>query len=144
MAMYKKDNQIQQDSTQTSPLNDQKQASMEQQSKDNHVSQNSRQDTYPKGQIKMIKANNSLKIINTHKQNINLILKTKIMIKIHQIKATPSDQTQVSSSKGTQPKQSQSIEDRDKTVKQPSSKVHKIGNTKTDKTVKTNQKSKHH
>ncbi|MEJ7482939.1 lipase, partial [Staphylococcus warneri] len=33
-----------------------------------------------------------------------------------------------------------SIEDRDKTVKQPSSKVHKIGNTKTDKTVKTNQK----
>ena len=63
------------------------------------------------------------------------------MIKIHQIKATPSDQTQDSSSKGTQPKQSQSIEDRDKTVKQPSSKVHKIGNTKTDKTVKTNQKA---
>ncbi|SLD81922.1 Uncharacterised protein [Mycobacteroides abscessus subsp. massiliense] len=40
-----------------------------------------------KAKIKMIKANNSLKIINTHKQNINLILKTKIMIKIHQIKS---------------------------------------------------------
>ena len=39
-----------------------------------------------KAQIMMIKANNSLKIINTHKQNINLILKTKIMLKIHQIK----------------------------------------------------------
>ncbi len=49
MAMYKKDNQIQQDSTQTSPLNDQKQTSMEQQSKDNHATPNLRQDTYPKG-----------------------------------------------------------------------------------------------
>ena len=85
--VQKKSNQIQQDSTQTSPLNDQKQTSMEQQSKDNHVTPNSRQDTYPKGQIKMIKANNSLKIINTHKQDINLILKIKIMIKIHQIKS---------------------------------------------------------
>ena len=86
MAMYKKDNQIQQDSTQTSPLNDQEQISKEQQSKDNHVTPSSRQDTYPKGTDQDDKANNSLKIIQTHKQNINLILKTKIMLKIHQIK----------------------------------------------------------
>ena len=80
--VQKKSNQIQQDSTQTSPLNDQKQTSMEQQSKDNHVRIH-----IQKAKIKMIKANNSLKIINTHKQDINLILKIKIMIKIHQIKS---------------------------------------------------------
>ncbi|MDU6097380.1 MAG: YSIRK domain-containing triacylglycerol lipase GehD [Staphylococcus epidermidis] len=109
--VQKKSNQIQQDSTQTSPLNDQKQTSMEQQSKDNHVTPNSRQDTYPKGQNQDDKGKQQFKD-NQHSQTE------------HQ----------------TQPKQSQSIEDRDKTVKQPSSKVHKIGNTKTDKTVKTNQK----
>lgn len=141
--VQKKDNQIQQDSTQTSPLNDQKQASMEQQSKDNHVSPNSRQDTYPKGQNQDDKGKQQFKDNqhsqtehqpNTQNQNNDQDSSDK--------KQHPSDQTQVSSSKGTQPKQSQSIEDRDKTVKQPSSKVHKIGNTKTDKTVtvKTNQK----
>ncbi len=142
MAMYKKKgNQTQQDSTQTSPLNDQEQTLKGNNQKIIMLPQIHVRIHIQKAKIKMIKANNSLKIINTHKQNINLILKNKIMIKIHQIKKQhPSDQTQDLSSKGTQPKQSQSIEDRDKTVKQPSSKVHKIGNTKTDKTVKTNQK----
>ena len=139
--VQKKDNQIQQDSTQTSPLNDQKQTSMEQQSKDNHVTPNSRQDTYPKGQNQDDKDKQQFKDNqhsqtehqpNTQNQNNDQDSSDK--------KQHPSDQTQASSSKGTQPKQSQSIEDRDKTVKQPSSKVHKIGNTKTDKTVKTNQK----
>ena len=139
--VQKKDNQIQQDSTQTSPLNDQKQTSMEQQSKDNHVTPNSRQDTYPKGQNQDDKGKQQFKDNqhsqtghqpNTQNQNNDQDSSDK--------KQHPSDQTQDSSSKGTQPKQSQSIEDRDKTVKQPSSKVHKIGNTKTDKTVKTNQK----
>jgi len=162
--VQKKSNQIQQDSTQTSPLNDQKQTSMEQQSKDNHVTPNSRQDTYPKGQNQDDKGKQQFKDNqhsqtehqpNTQNQNNDQDASDK--------KQHPSDQTQASSSKGTQPKQSQSIEDRDKTVKQPSSKgtqpkqsqsiedrdktvkqpsskVHKIGNTKTDKTVKTNQK----
>ena len=139
--VQKKSNQIQQDSTQTSPLNDQKQTSMEQQSKDNHVTPNSRQDTYPKGQNQDDKGKQQFKDNqhsqtghqpNTQNQNNDQDSSDK--------KQHPSDQTQDSSSKGTQPKQSQSIEDRDKTVKQPSSKVHKIGNTKTDKTVKTNQK----
>ncbi|MDS3976643.1 YSIRK domain-containing triacylglycerol lipase GehD [Staphylococcus epidermidis] len=139
--VQKKNNQIQQDSTQTSPLNDQKQTSMEQQSKDNHVTPNSRQDTYPKGQNQDDKGKQQFKDNqhsqtehqpNTQNQNNDQDSSDK--------KQHPSDQTQDSSSKGTQPKQSQSIEDRDKTVKQPSSKVHKIGNTKTDKTVKTNQK----
>ena len=136
--VQKKSNQIQQDSTQTSPLNDQKQTSMEQQSKDNHVTPNSRQDTYPKGQNQDDKGKQQFKDNqhsqtehqpNTQNQNNDQDSSDK--------KQHPSDQTQDSSSKGTQPKQSQSIEDRDKTVKQPSSKVHKIGNTKT---VKTNQK----
>jgi len=139
--VQKKSNQIQQDSTQTSPLNDQKQTSMEQQSKDNHVTPNSRQDTYPKGTDQDDKGKQQFKDNqhsqtghqpNTQNQNNDQDSSDK--------KQHPSDQTQDSSSKGTQPKQSQSIEDRDKTVKQPSSKVHKIGNTKTDKTVKTNQK----
>ena len=118
---------------------------MEQQSKDNHVSPNSRQDTYPKGQNQDDKGKQQFKDNqhsqtehqpNTQNQNNDQDSSDK--------KQHPSDQTQASSSKGTQPKQSQSIEDRDKTVKQPSSKIHKIGNTKTDKTVKTNPKSKHH
>ena len=142
MAMYKKDNQIQQDSTQTSPLNDQEQISKEQQSKDNHVTPSSRQDTYPKGTDQDDKGKQQFKDNqnsqtehqpNTQNQNNAQDSSNK--------NQHPSDQTQASSSKGTEPKQSQSIKDRDKTVKQPSSKVHRIGNTKTDKTVKTNQKA---
>lgn len=139
--VQKKGNQTQQDSTQTSPLNDQEQTLKGQQSKDNHVTPNSRQDTYPKGQNQDDKGKQQFKDNqhsqtehqpNTQNQNNDQDSSDK--------KQHPSDQTQAPSSKGTQPKQSQSIGDRDKTVKQPSSKVHKIGNTKTDKTVKTNQK----
>ncbi len=139
--VQKKNNQTQQDSTQTSPLNDQEQISKEQQSKDNHVTPSSRQDTYPKGTDQDDKGKQQFKDNqnsqtehqpNTQNQNNAQDSSNK--------NQHPSDQTQASSSKGTEPKQSQSIKDRDKTVKQPSSKVHRIGNTKTDKTVKTNQK----
>ncbi|WP_136627470.1 YSIRK domain-containing triacylglycerol lipase GehD [Staphylococcus epidermidis] len=136
--VQKKNNQTQQDSTQTSPLNDQEQTSKEQQSKDNHVTPSSRQDTYPKGTDKgkqQFKDNqNSQTEHQPNTQNRNNAQDSSDK------NQHPSDKTQASSSKGTQPKQSQSIEDRDKTVKQPSSKVHRINNTKTDKTVKTNQK----
>ena len=110
---------------------------MEQQSKDNHITPNSRQDTYPKGQNQDDKGKQQFKDNqhsqtehqpNTQNQNNDQDSSDK--------KQHPSDQTQDSSSKGTQPKQSQSIEDRDKTVKQPSSKVHKIGNTKLIKQLK--------
>lgn len=118
---------------------------MEQQSKDNHVTPNSRQDTYPKGQNQDDKDKQQFKD-NQHSQTEHQPnTQNQNNDQIHQIKSnTHLIETQASSLKGTQPKQSQSIEDRDKTVKQPSSKVHKIGNTKTDKTVKTNQKSNHH
>ena len=105
--------------------------------KDNHVTPNSRQDTYPKGQNQDDKGKQQFKDNqhsqtghqpNTQNQNNDQDSSDK--------KQHPSDQTQDSSSKGTQPKQSQSIEDRDKTVKQPSSKVHKIGNTKLIKQLK--------
>ena len=49
MAMYKKDNQIQQDSRQTSPLNDQNKLQWNNNQKTIMLPQ-IRQDTYPKGQ----------------------------------------------------------------------------------------------
>ncbi|EGG68562.1 triacylglycerol lipase [Staphylococcus epidermidis VCU144] len=116
--VQKKNNQTQQDSTQTSPLNDQEQTLKGQQSKDNHVTPNSRQDTYPKGQNQDDKGKQQFKD-NQHSQTE------------HQ----PNTQNQNNDQDSSDKKQHPSDQ-----TQAPSSKVHKIGNTKTDKTVKTNQK----
>lgn len=60
---------------------------MEQQSKDNHVTPNSRQDTYPKGQNQDDKGKQQFKD-NQHSQTEHQPnTQNKIMIKIHQIKS---------------------------------------------------------